>query len=164
MMGNFDFSLSNPALAAVAAVFLLIHASLEEVTFRGLILHGFERAWSNEQRDSLRSVLISSIFFGGYHFIYILGGPLPVVLFRMASAFLLGILFGALVLRGKSIYPAVVFHGVLNLAGYMNLSSNAPEGTPSVWLMLSLAMIPLAVYGLYLLRGLPERSAIPMAT
>jgi membrane protease YdiL (CAAX protease family) len=82
----------------------------------------------------------------------------------MVSAFLLGILLGALVLRGKSIYPAAVLHGVLNLAGYLNLTSNATQGTPSGWLLLSLAMIPLAGLGLYMLRGLPDQSAIPVAT
>jgi membrane protease YdiL (CAAX protease family) len=72
---------------------------------------------------------------------------------------LLGILFGALVLRSNSIYPAVIFHGLLNLAGYLNLTSNATEGTPSAWLLLSLAMIPLAGLGLYMLRGLPDRQS-----
>jgi membrane protease YdiL (CAAX protease family) len=157
MTGNFDFSYSDPALVGTAAVFLMIHAFLEETTFRGLILHGFERGWSSEKRDPLKSVFISSIFFGGYHCIYILGEPLPVVLIRMASAFLLGIVFGALVLRDKSIYPAAVFHGVLNLAGYLNLTNNAVQGTPSSWLLLSLAIIPLAGLGLYLLRSLPDR-------
>jgi membrane protease YdiL (CAAX protease family) len=70
---------------------------------------------------------------------------------------LLGIVFGALVLRDKSIYPAAVFHGVLNLAGYLNLTNNAVQGTPSSWLLLSLAIIPLAGLGLYLLRSLPDR-------
>jgi membrane protease YdiL (CAAX protease family) len=164
MTGNFDFSFSDPVLAAAAALFLLIHAFLEEVAFRGLILHGFEQAWGSNKPDSIKCVLISSIFFGGYHLIYILGEPLPVVLLRMVSAFLLGILLGALVLRGKSIYPAAVLHGVLNLAGYLNLTSNATQGTPSGWLLLSLAMIPLAGLGLYMLRGLPDQSAIPVAT
>jgi hypothetical protein len=53
---------------------------------------------------------------------------------------------------------------ILNLAGYLNLGSNATDGTPFGWLLLSLGMIPLAVYGLYLLRSLPEQQAIPVAT
>jgi membrane protease YdiL (CAAX protease family) len=160
MAGNFYFRSSDLALAGAVFLFMMVHAFLEEVTFRGLILHGFERAWSSGKRDSMRSVLISSIFFGGYHFIYILGEPLPVVLLRMISALLLGILFGALVLRGKSIYPTAVFHGVLNFAGYLYLSINAAQGTPSSWLLLSLAMTPLAGLGLYMIRGLPDRPAI----
>lgn len=159
MTGNFNFGFTNLALIGAACLFMMVHAFLEEVTFRGLILHSFERAWSSEKRDPMRSVLISSIFFGIYHFIYILGEALPIVLFRMASAFLLGIVFGALVLRGKSIYPAAVFHGVLNLAGYLNLTNNTAQGKPSSWLLMSLAMIPLAGLGLYMLRSLPDRPA-----
>lgn len=164
MTGNFDFSFTDPALAAAAALFLFIHAFLEEVAFRGLILYGFTQAWGSNKSDSIKCVLISSIFFGGYHLIYILGEPLPVVLLRMVSAFFLGILLGALVLRGKSIYPVAVLHGVLNLAGFLNLTSNATQGTPTGWLLLNLAMIPLAGLGLYLLRGVPDRSAVPVAT
>jgi CAAX protease family protein len=160
MTGNLNFRFSIPALTGVAFLFLMTHAFMEETAFRGLILHGFEQALGSSKRDSVKSVSISSMYFGGMHILYILGEPLPIVLLRMISAFLLGILFGALVLRSKSIYPATIFHGVLNFAGYLNLTSNAVQGTPTGWLGLSLAMLPLALLGLYLLRGLPERSAV----
>jgi hypothetical protein len=43
---------------------------------------------------------------------------------------------------------------MLNVAGYLNIISTAVEGKTSSWLLLSLFMLPLALYGLYLLRGL----------
>ena len=103
---------------------------------------------------SAQSVLASSLFFGGYHILYLAGEPLPVVLARIVFSTLLGIVFGAFVLRGESIYPAAIFHGILNMAGYLNLASNGVEGTTSSWLWMSLFILPLALSGVYLLRGL----------
>jgi membrane protease YdiL (CAAX protease family) len=153
---NFNLSVPDPALAGFASLFITSHACLEEVAFRGLVLHSLARAWGSAGRGNLKSGLISAVFFGGMHLFYILGEPLPVVLPRMLVAFLLGIIFAALVLRGRSIYPAAFFHGVLNLAGYLNLTSNAAVGTPSAWLVLGLLLFPLSVYGLYLLREISQ--------
>jgi len=153
MTGNFDFSDSDPALTASAAPFILSHAFLEELVFRGLVLHAFVRAWGATNPGIVSSVLMSSLFFGGYHILYLAGEPLPVVLSRIVFSTLLGIVFGAFVLRGESIYPAAFFHGILNLAGYLNLTSNRVEGTPSSWLLMSLFMLPLGLYGFHLLRG-----------
>jgi membrane protease YdiL (CAAX protease family) len=155
MTGNLDFSYAQPALAGSAALFLMAHAFLEETAFRGLIMHGFVRRWGSTNRGVGLSVLVSSLLFGSYHLIYLAGEPLPVVLMRIIYAFLLGIFLGALVSIGKSIHPAAFFHGVLNLAGYLNLTSNGIEGTPSSWLLMSLLMIPIAVFGIYLLRVVP---------
>lgn len=164
MTGNLDFRLSDPALTAAVAAFIMTAAFMEEVAFRGLILHGFVRAWGGTNRGLAKSVLVSSLFFGGMHIVNILGGqPLPEALLQSVEAFLLGVFLGALVLYSRSIYPAAFFHGILNLAGYLNLTANAAEGTPSSWLMLSLLMIPLALLGLYALRGVRQRRMVPDA-
>jgi len=155
--GNFDLDFSHPVLIGFASLFIMIHAFLEEVTFRGLILHGCIRAWDSKNRGVLKSILVSSLFFGGMHIVYLAGEPFPVVLFRIVVATLLGILLGALVLHGRSIYPAVFFHGLLNLAGYLNLSSNATEATLSSWLLLSALMLPIAMFGFYLFRNVPQQ-------
>jgi membrane protease YdiL (CAAX protease family) len=152
MTGNFDFSYSDPGLTAIAVPFIISHAFLEEVVFRGLILHALIRARDTTSRGIVMSVLVSSLLFGGYHILYLAGEPLPVVLPRIVFSTLLGIVSGAFVLRGESIYPAAFFHGILNLAGFLNLTSNGVEGTGSSWLLMSLFILPLALYGLYLLR------------
>ncbi len=157
MTGNFDLRVSNPGLAGLAALFLITHAFLEEVAFRGLILHGLIRAWGDTGRGPLKSVLVSSLFFGAMHIVYLAGEPVLVVLARIMVASLLGICLGALVLHGKSIYPAVFFHGLLNLAAYLNLTSNAAEGALSAWLVLSLLMLPVAFLGWILLVNASQR-------
>jgi len=151
MTGNIDLRVSNLRLAGLAAVFLMAHSFLEEVAFRGLILHGLVRAWGDTGRGPLTSVLVSALFFGAMHIVYLAGEPVAVVLSRLIVASWLGIFLGALVLYGNSIYPAAFFHGLLNLAGYLNFTANAARGAPSSWLLLSLWMLPVALLGWLLL-------------
>jgi hypothetical protein len=90
------------------------------------------------------------------HILYLAGEALTVVLLRIVTAFLLGIFLAALVIISSSIYPALFFHGILNLAGYLNLTSNGAEGSVTAWLWMSLGVLPLAFYGLYSLREAPR--------
>jgi len=164
MTGNLGFGFADPLTAVAAAVFIMGHAFLEETAFRGLVLHAFTRAWGNTRSGLIKSVLFSALLFGGYHLIYIIGEPPAVVLLRVITGISLGIFFAALVLSGRSIYPAAFGHGVINLAAYLNLASNGAEGTPSGWLWVSLLMIPLALLGLTILRGLRQRPVALNAT
>lgn len=155
MTGNFDF---RSALPGLVIVFIVTAAFLEEVVFRGLMMHVFVRAWGSTTRGLIKSVLVSSLFFGAMHFLdFFSGRPLPNVFLQGVEALFLGIILASLVLIGKSIYPAVFLHGLLNLAGYLNVTGRGIEETASSWLLFSLLMLPLAIYGIYLLRGLPPR-------
>ena len=155
MTGNFDF---RSALPGFVIAFIVTAAFLEEVVFRGVIMHAFVHAWGSTNRGLIKSVLVSSLFFGGLHILDFLSGrPLSNVILQGIEAFFLGIILASLVLVGKSIYPAVFFHALLNLAAYLNVTGKGIEETPSSWLIFSLLMLPLEIFGLYLLRGLPKR-------
>ncbi len=160
MTGNLDFAFSDLLLTISAAVFIMGHAFLEETAFRGLILHTFVRAWGSTGSGLMKSVLFSSLLFGGYHLVYIIGEPPAVVLLQVVTGISLGILFAALVLSGRSIYPAAFCHGIINLAAYLNLTANNAEGTPSSWLWVTLLMVPLALLGLTMLRGVRQRPMV----
>jgi membrane protease YdiL (CAAX protease family) len=134
----------------------MLHTFLEEIVFRGSILHAFVRSWGTTNRGIFMSVLMSSLFFAGYHILYLAAEPPAIVLSRIVVAFLLGILLGALVLKSGSIYPALFFHGLFNVAGYLNLTSTGTEATAFSWLLLSLSTVPLALYGLILLRDISQ--------
>jgi membrane protease YdiL (CAAX protease family) len=129
MTGRVRFGYSDAVLTGTAIVFIMLHAFLEEISFRGLVLHGLVRAGSDADLGVFRSVLVSSLLYAGYHLLYLAGEPPAIVLGRIVVAFLLGILFGALVLKSGSIYPAAFFHGMWNVAGYLNLTSSGVEGT-----------------------------------
>lgn len=164
--GNLKFSLSDPALYGLLTTFFLVLSFLEEIVFRGLILYAFIRVWGETVPGILKSVLASSLLFGGMHVIYILSGtPLAALPLQMVETFTLGIFLGTLVLAGSSIYSAVFFHGIVNLAAFLTLQANSLEGIPaSAWIALIVLMAPLAALGIYQLRGLAPRTVLPEPT
>lgn len=160
--GKFDINLANPSLTNLVILFILAAAFLEEAAFRGLILHASVRAWGNTRRGLLKSILVSSLLFCSIHLLDFLSGRPPLnVLLQSLQAFFFGVFLAVLVLRSKSIYPAAFFHAVLNLAGYLSFGSKGIEPAPSTWLQLSLVMLPLAVLGMYQLRGRPDGHSVP---
>lgn len=164
MTGSFAVHVSGTSLTGQATLFILTAALMEEIVFRGIILHALVRAWGGTQLGLVRSVLVSSLFFSILHLFDFLGGrPLLNVLLQSLQAYFLGVYLGALVLKGNSIYPAVFFHAIVNLAGYLVFAGQNLEPAPAAWLLLSLFMLPLALYGIYLLRDAPRRSVLPAA-
>ncbi len=95
-------------LTAIAAVILV--PILEEVIFRGLILSRLNRAL-----PGWLSVLLSALLFGVCHV-----HPL-----WMAYAFALGVVFGFMDLRARSIWPSLIAHSIFN--GIGQLSVYLPE-------------------------------------
>ncbi|MCB8985938.1 MAG: CPBP family intramembrane metalloprotease [Ardenticatenaceae bacterium] len=159
MTGHLDFSVSESGLSVTVALFIITAAFLEEIAFRGLILHAFVRVWGETNRGFVKAVLVAALFFGAYHLINILGGlPLPEVLLQSAVNFSMGIFLGGLVLYGRSIYPVVFFHVCWNMAGYLNLTDSTAWGSSASWLMLTVLCVPLAIFGFYLLRDMRQRS------
>jgi len=153
MTGKLDFRFSDSTLTGLVTLFILIAAFMEEIVFRGLILHGFVRVWGNTNRGSLKSILASSLLFCSIHLLDFLSGrPIFSVLLQSLEAFFLGVFLGALALNGKSIYPAVFFHGIMNLTTYLIFGSTGVEAATSAWLLLSTLILPLAIFGVYLLR------------
>jgi len=111
MTGNLDFSIADSGLTAIVALFIISAAFLEEVVFRGLILHAFVRKGDRTNRGLSKSVLVAALFFGVYHLINILGGtPWPEAFLQGIANFSMGIFLGSLVLYGRSIYPGAFFH------------------------------------------------------
>jgi membrane protease YdiL (CAAX protease family) len=83
-----------------------------------LILQAFVRSWGTTNRGIFISVFLSSLFFAGYHILYLAAEPPAIVLSRIVIAFLLGILFGTLVLKSGSIYLQEAFTWRSSFTGY----------------------------------------------
>ncbi len=77
----------------------LIPAIIEELFFRGIVLQGFVKKFGNTF-----AVLFSAIFFAVAHW----------SLVRFIPTFCLGILLGTLVIRYRSLIPAMIFHFINN--------------------------------------------------
>jgi membrane protease YdiL (CAAX protease family) len=152
LTGKVTLNIPGSAIISSTGLFFLAHSLLEETAFRGLLLPAFLKKYGRTLTSVLSSVIVSSLFFASIHFTNVLGGnPFPVVLLQAAGAFFLGVLLGGLVVSGRSIYPAVLLHGLWNIAAYLSLNANSSAAAdPSAWLLQTLLMVPLAFIGIYL--------------
>lgn len=90
-------------------LFSIINAFLEELLWRGIILSSLKRNVSTSY-----AVLITSIGFGLLHIS--IGIPVTISLLFSFG----GIFYAFVVLKSKSIYPAIVFHFIINLGMVFN--------------------------------------------
>lgn len=154
LVGSLNLRFFDTALPALVTLFILVAAFMEEIVFRGLILQALVHAWGSTRVGVTKSILVSALFFCSVHLLDFLSGRLLyVVLLQSLEAFFLGILLGALVLIGRSIYPAVLLHSGLNLSAYLLIGGSGLEPASSSWLLLGLLMIPPAALGIYLLHA-----------
>jgi membrane protease YdiL (CAAX protease family) len=136
---------------ALFASFSLIVAWTEEAFFRGLILQTLLPA-------GIRiAVILSAVLFGLPHLLNAIGGlwdPLFVIA-NSVAAFGIGITLAALVIRTGTIWPPVLIHALVNFTALLSLGSLVvPVQTPLQLSLTVSAGVVLAVYGLYLIRGM----------
>ena len=83
-------------------------------------------------------------------------------LLQIAETLMSGVTYAALVLYGKSIWPVVLWHGLLNAtASARAIGIPDFEETVSMWVLTVLCNLPLLIYGVYLLRRLRPRPVVP---
>jgi membrane protease YdiL (CAAX protease family) len=165
LTGSVALNIPGSAILSAMGLFLMSHALYEEVTFRGLVLPAFLNRSGGTTWAIIKAIAVSSIFFAAMHFLNVLGGnPLPVVMLQAVGGYFLGIFFGGLVVSGRSIYPAVLLHGLMNIAAQLSLLANSSAADdPSAWLWQTILMIPLAVVGLYLIWTTARQPTFQMA-
>ncbi|MBN2564671.1 MAG: CPBP family intramembrane metalloprotease [Candidatus Eisenbacteria bacterium] len=143
----FDLSHDLPP-QSLSTVFSLPSA-FEEVGSRGVILTLFLARYSKR-----RSVLIAAGGFAVLHLLNLLGGREPVwVLGQLGWSFAMGIFYGYLFVKTRSLWPVMLIHYLANafigsLAGYMQ--SQAPVTTQVLYgLTFSLGVIPVTLMMLW---------------
>jgi membrane protease YdiL (CAAX protease family) len=91
----------------------------EEGFFRGIIfsmlLKGFSAIYTQRNAERI-AIIISALSFAILHLANIGSYPTPFVIFQVFYSTIFGLLFGYSRMKTKSIYPAIVFHAILNLA------------------------------------------------
>ncbi|MBN1250214.1 MAG: CPBP family intramembrane metalloprotease [Anaerolineae bacterium] len=154
--GNVFWPRSSSPMAVPELLNTLAGAALEEALFRGLILTAMVLAWGDTHRGIAKAVVVSSLLFGATHLTNVLIRPVGVVILQALLVSLPGIFYGALLLRGGSLWPGVVIHWISNAAINVALIGNAAyEETPTMWLWFALFVVPLAAAGLVSLRTAP---------
>lgn len=166
LFGEIAFEVSDPIVSVSVTLNNISTGFIEEIPFRGIVLYAFIRLWGDSKRGIIKSVLYSSVIFGGAHLIHIaLGRPLPQAILVVISTFLAGIYYAAIVLRWKTIWTVVLFRGLLNT--FIELRVLETQGftlTISSLSLIILLQLPVVVYGIYLIFRIPPRPIVPNAS
>lgn len=150
-----SFKMNLPPLNRALAILLFAFATslLEESMYRGLLLTAMVKAWGSTRRGLLKAVMLSGLFWASLHFFNLIGNPFPVVALQVLSVTLSGFFYAATILFSGSIWPAIVFHMVVNASVTLQVVQNPSfEETTTAWLIYFLVSLPLVAAGFYLLR------------
>jgi membrane protease YdiL (CAAX protease family) len=160
--GEWSLNFSDPIRSILTASNGISAGLLEEITFRGFVLYGFIRLWGNKKSGMNKSVVASSLIFGLLHLSNILSGAEVMrVLPQIAYSVLGGMALGAFVIYSRSIWPAAAFHCLSNAVVELNRMGKSIELTSLSAVLLGLAALPLALYGILLLQKAPKRDVVP---
>lgn len=130
-----------PPEAILFAVSMLCVGFIEEVIFRGFLFKALAK-------DGLKAaVLISSVTFGFGHIVNLLSGAalLPTLL-QILYATAVGFLFTMLFYRGKSLWPCILTHSVVNTLSVIGGETSAAGEITSALLLTAVSL----GYGLYI--------------
>lgn len=154
--GSLTFNFSNLLNFQVSKHILLRILTIcigEEMFFRGTILLILVRVWGNTKKGLLGSVLVMSFIFAVMHagqsFSELSGTSLLLLVF---VALMISTWWGALVWKGKSIWPAFAAHFVVNfIIGVHAHSVSIIEPNDHAYTRILLFSIPLGIGGIWLL-------------
>jgi len=114
---TFDITSFAQLPAARAVVYKqLIAVIYEEILFRGVILYVLVSAWGHTQLGIIGSVFLTAVLFALPHFVGIfLGLSRRATLMLVLETCIIAVWWGALVVWGGSIWPAVLLHLIPNI-------------------------------------------------
>lgn len=159
LTGTIKIDITKPILAFV--IVYLSTGLLEEIMCRGLVFSLLINKWGETRSGCYQAMILSSVIFGMFHFIhYILGdASMLATITQIIYATFIGVFFTACVVRNHSIYPAIILHGILDIAdsfGEISVGGGINKGYQSmpleVAVLLVIIALPLLLYGLFLVR------------
>ncbi len=129
----------------------------EESMFRGILLFALVRVWGGSSRGTLAAIGVTALLFGALHSLQVVAGSDgPQLVFTIVNCIVAGLLLGALVLWGGSIWPAVLLHAVSN-ASVQIASLNGIDITTNGLALATLTDLALVfVFGALLLHRRPS--------
>ncbi len=155
--GDISIPFPKSQLAIAKLLYYFPASSIEEIMFRAFALTAMLLAWGDTKQGQVKAVLLSSAFFGVTHLFNIIVRPSGVVLFQAIVVMLPGILYGALVLTHKTLWPAIVLHWLTNAVVNIKIIEYANyQETIAMWVTFAIALLPLMGYSAYLIQKLPE--------
>jgi membrane protease YdiL (CAAX protease family) len=126
---------------------------VEETLFRGFLLFALVRVWGNSRRGLLAAITIPALMFGLPHVGQVLAGnPVDDTLMTVLNCFVAGVWFGALVLLGGRLWPAVLIHAASNACYQITaLSLGGFDPTAADYAVATASELPMVLAGLWLL-------------
>ena len=154
--GKVAFDVSNlirPPAARTIALTQIVFVLHEEILFRGVVLYVLFRAWGHTVPGMIGSVVLTAVLFAIPHIVSIfVGTSLSATLLLIAEGCIIAVWWGALVLWGGSLWPAVLLHYVVNVVVAVQ-GLTVPMVTPDTlaYRRLLWFSIPLGIVGIGLL-------------
>ncbi len=148
-----------PRVLLMVACNAALVAISEELMFRGILLQGML-----ERYALWPAVLMCSALFGVVHTTNGLAtGDVSGALWQAVAAALQGVGYAAIRLRTRSVWPMVLVHGLWDFALVTaTLPHPAEDGASILPYAALLAVLPLCLYGVYLLRP-SQRAAVTLS-
>jgi membrane protease YdiL (CAAX protease family) len=151
--GRFWIGLPPIGLALAIIIYSFATSLVEETMYRGLLLTAMVKAWGGSHNGLFAAAFLSGLFWASLHFFNLLIRPFPIVALNVLGMIFVGILYAGIVLAGRSIWPAIIFHWVINASINLQLSQIMDfEVTVTSNILFFLVVLPLTVVGGYLLR------------
>lgn len=159
--GTLTINLADGGLMLLFTLYYISVGLIEEILVRGLVLPLMLRQWGNKKGGVYRAVLISSAIFGLAHLANLVLGrrDLLSTTAQITYGLFFGVFFAALVLRNRSIWPAIFCHFLFDWAGNFKavtvghvFTRVKPAITMEDALFTVAIFLPLLLIGLFYLR------------
>lgn len=155
--GDFLPVLPSSTYTVIQGVYYLPGSLVEESMYRGLLLLAMILAWGDTKQGIVKAVLFSSFFFGMMHLFNILVRPAGVVLFQAVVVSLPGILYAAIVLKSRTLWPVILLHWLTNAFVNVKISQiDNYQDTTTMWILWAGLLIPLMIYSAVIVWKLPD--------
>lgn len=116
---TYDYSIVINVFGVVTALIYCVAIALwEEFLCRGVILTNMLKKWGNSKNGIIKSVILSAFIFGAAHVITGFGGDWTNTTIQIVYASFMGLLFGVIYIKTKSLASTIVLHFILNLTAY----------------------------------------------
>jgi membrane protease YdiL (CAAX protease family) len=125
----------------------------EEILFRGVVLYVLFRAWGHTGPGTIGSVILTAVLFAVPHIVAVfMGVSRSAALLLVVQGCIIAVWWGALVLWGGSIWPAILLHYVVNVVVAVQ-GLTVPMVTPDTlaYRRILWFSVPLGVLGIGLL-------------
>ena len=158
--GDLSFPLSGAGIVSSHLALQFGTGLVEETMIRGLVLTAMIMAWGDSKSGQFKAVVLSSLYFGMIHLFNLVARPPGVVFLQAAILSLPGLLYGALALKYKTLWPGIIIHWLTNASVNIKLIGVEDfQETLSMWLTAAAVTLPLVLLSIYLVWKLPVAKA-----